>query len=70
MSNIDPTDPRIQLEVIRERLRFSEEKFQQHEQLLAQAYKDLGQKDAELKQIREDRDDLRIKWEVVSGQSF
>jgi cation transport ATPase len=65
MSSSDPTDLRIQLEVIRERLKYAEEKSRQQEQMLTQAYKDLGQKEAELKQIRSEREDLRVKWEVL-----
>lgn len=65
MGNSDPTDLRIQLEVIRERLKYAEEKSRQQEQMLTQAYKDLGQKEAELKQIRSEREDLKIKWEVL-----
>ncbi len=33
--------------------------------MLTQAYKDLGQKEAELKQLRLEREDLRVKWEVL-----
>lgn len=65
MSNVDPAKSKIQLEVLKERLKYSEEKNRQQEQVLAQAYKDLGQKEAELKQIRVEHDDLRIKWEVL-----
>jgi len=65
MSNSDPTDLKIQLEVIRERLKYAEEKSRQQEQMLAQAYKNVGQKEAELQQIRSEREDLKIKWEVL-----
>ncbi len=65
MSNIDPTESKIQLEVLKERIKYSDEKFFQQEQILVQAYKDLGQKEAELKQIRDQHHDLRIKWEVL-----
>ena len=65
MSNMDPTDLRVQLEVCRERLKYSEEKVRQQEKILIRVYKDLDQKEAELKQIRIEREDLRIKWEVL-----
>ncbi len=61
MSNSDPVELRIQLEVIRERLKYAEEKSRQQEQMLTQAYKGVGQKEAELKQIRP---------VVIHGQPF
>ena len=65
MSNIDPTRFKIQLEVQKEKLKNADQRFRHQEQLLAKAYKDLGQKEAELEQIKSERDDLRIKWEVL-----
>jgi hypothetical protein len=65
MSNFDPTDPRVQLEIIRERLHYSEEKVREHELLLAQTNRDLGQKNAELKITEEERNDFKLKWEIL-----
>ncbi len=65
MSNIDPIRFKIQLEVQKEKLKNAEQRFRHQEQILAKAYKDLGQKEAELEQARSERDDLRIKWEVL-----
>ncbi|HEY1348992.1 MAG TPA: hypothetical protein VGF67_05135 [Ktedonobacteraceae bacterium] len=65
MRNVDPAKSKIQLEILKERLKYSEEKFHQQEQALAQAYKNLGQKEAELKQVSVEKEDLRIKWEVL-----
>lgn len=65
ISNFDSTDPRVQLEVFRERLRHLEERVHQQERDLAQAYTNLGRRETELIRIRDERDDLKIKWEVA-----
>ena len=67
VSSTDPSDPGIQLEVLRERLKNSEEKIRQLEGDLAQVYIDLGRKETELKQIRDDRDDLKIELAVAKS---
>ncbi|MBV9688835.1 MAG: hypothetical protein JO202_03890 [Ktedonobacteraceae bacterium] len=61
----DPTGSKIQLEVLRERQRHSEDRIRQLEQELAQAYTNLGRKEQELEQIRDERTDLNTKWEVL-----
>src|SRR5260370_13200652 len=65
ISSFDPTDPRVQVEVLRERLKNSEERVRQQETEVAQAYTNLGRKESELQRIRDERDDLKIKWEVA-----
>ena len=65
MSNIDPIESKIQLEVMKERLKYAEEKITQLEVVIAQTNRDLGKKDADIEQLRDDRDSLRIKWEVL-----
>lgn len=67
INSVDPTDPSVQLEVLRERLKNSEEKIRQLEGDLAQVYIDLGRKETELKQTRDDRDDLKIKLAVTES---
>ncbi len=67
MSSIDPTDPGVQLEVLRERLKNSEEKIRRLEGDLARVYIDLGRKETELKQTRDDRDDLKIRLAVAES---
>jgi len=61
----DPIESKIQLELLRERQRHSEDRIRRLEQELAQAYTNLGRKEKELEQIKEDRADLKIKWEVL-----
>lgn len=65
VSSFDPTDPRIELELTRERLKNSEERNRQLEENVKQAFFDLGRKDTELQRIRDERDDVKIKWEVA-----
>lgn len=72
ISGFDPLDPRVQLEVLRERLKNTDERVRQHEKDLAQVYNNLVRKESELIQIRDERDDLRMKWEVIkiSDQNY
>jgi hypothetical protein len=65
ISGFDPLNPRVHLEVLRERLKNTEERVRQQEKDLAQVYTNLGRKETELIRIRDERDDLKIKWEVV-----
>jgi len=65
MSGFDPLDSKVELEVLRERLKNTEERVRQQEKEFAQVYTNLGRKETELIRIRDERDDLRIKWEVV-----
>jgi hypothetical protein len=63
----DPTDPRFELVQLRERLRYAEERVRQLEDGLKQVYVDLGRKEDQLQRIREERDDLKVKWEVAKA---
>ena len=65
ISGFDPTDPRVQLELARERLKHSEVTIHQLEKTLAQAYANLGRKETEFNQLRDEREDLRLKWELA-----
>lgn len=65
ISGFDPTDPRVQLEILREKLKNSEAIVQQLEKTLAQAYANLGRKEAEANQLKDERDDLKLKWELT-----
>lgn len=67
ISNIDPSDPVVQLEVLRERLKFGDEKIRQLEGEVTQLRSDLVRKETELKQIRDDRDELKIKLAVAES---
>jgi hypothetical protein len=64
ISGFDPTDPRVQLELVTRDLRHEEEKVRQLEAALAQAYANLGRKEAEVNQLRVEREDLKLKWEL------
>ena len=55
VNDSDPTGARIQLELCWERQRHSEDRISRLELELAQAYTNLGRKDKELEQIKEDR---------------
>jgi hypothetical protein len=61
----DPTGSKIQLEILRERQKHSEERIRQLEQQLAQAYTNTGRKEKELEQVKEECADLKTKWEVL-----
>jgi hypothetical protein len=61
----DPFESKIQVEVLRERQRHSEDKIRQLEQELAQAYTDLRRKEKELEQIKEERTDLYTEREAL-----
>ncbi len=65
ISGFDPTDPRVQLEIMRERLNNSEVTIRQLEGTLAQAYANLGRKETEINQLRDEREDLKLKWELA-----
>jgi len=65
VNDSDPAEIKIQLELCRERQRYSEDGNRRLEQELAQVYTNLGRKEKELEQIKEDRTDLKIKWEVL-----
>lgn len=59
------TESIIQLEVLKERHKHFEDRIREQEKDLTQAYTDLGRKEAELEQIKDERDALKIKWEVM-----
>lgn len=65
ISGFDPTDPRVQLELVREKLKNSEATIYQLEKTLAQAYANLSRKESEANQLRDEREDLRLKWELA-----
>src|SRR5437879_8664600 len=65
INNFDADDPRIQLEVMKERLKFSEEKIHQQEQALEKAYVNLGRQDTNLKRTVEERNELKVELEVT-----
>lgn len=65
ISGFDPTDPRVQLELVRRDLRHEEEKIQKLEATLAQVHALLSRKEAEINHLREERDDLKLKWELT-----
>jgi len=65
ISGFDPTDPRVQLELVTRDLRHAEEKIRQLEATLAQAYANLGRKETEINQLRDEREDLKLKWELA-----
>jgi hypothetical protein len=65
--SFDPTDPRVELEIFRERLKNSEERNRQLEENLKQLYTDLGRKEEELRRIREEREELKLKWELAKN---
>ena len=65
ISGFDPTDPRVQLEIVREQLKHSEVTIYQIEKTLAQAYANLGRKEAGVNQLRDEREDLKLKWELA-----
>lgn len=64
ISGFDPTDPRVQLELARRDLTHADEKIHQLETTLAQAHTLLSKREAENIQIRDERDDLKLKWEM------
>jgi regulator of replication initiation timing len=61
----DPIGSKIQLEILRERQRHSDDKIRQLEQELAQAYTNIGHKEKELEQVKEERANLNVKLEVL-----
>ncbi|MEO8957049.1 MAG: hypothetical protein ABI396_05170 [Ktedonobacteraceae bacterium] len=65
MSNIDPFDPLIQLEVTKVLLKTSQEKVTQLEQVIGEANRNLGERDRDLRRITDKHSDLRIKWEIL-----
>src|SRR5712692_1242339 len=65
VTDSDLAEPKVQVEVLKERQRHLEERIRHEEQELAKGYVDLGRRERELEQVRGDRDDLRIKCEVV-----
>lgn len=65
INNFDADDPRIQLEVMKERLKFSEEKIHQQEQALEKVYVNLGRQDTNLKRTVEERNELKVELEVT-----
>ncbi len=65
ISGFDPTDPRVQLELVTRDLRHAEETILQLQTTLAQAYANLGRKEVEVNQLRDEREDLKLKWELA-----
>jgi hypothetical protein len=60
VGSFDPINPREELAGLRERVLQLEER-------LKQAYIDLSHKEVELRQIRKERDDLKVKLEVAKN---
>src|SRR5438874_3838179 len=63
----DPTESKVQLEVLRERQRHLEGRIRQLEQELAQAYINLGRREKELEQTKEEFGILRTESEVLKN---
>ena len=61
VSSFDPTDPRLELVQLREKLKNADERNRQLEGDLKRVYIELGRKDEELRRIREERDDLKVE---------
>jgi chromosome segregation ATPase len=61
----DPVGSKIQLEILRERQKHSEDRIRQMGQELSQAYTNLGRKEKELEQAKQEHTKLNIKWEVL-----
>lgn len=66
--NVDPTKSKVQLEKQRERIKSLESQNKQQEQSLLEALNKLHQKDIALDIMRNERDDLRIKWAVMEAE--
>jgi hypothetical protein len=66
--NIDPIRSKIQLEVLRERIKYLETRNKQQEKDLLEARDSLRRQDIDLGTMRDERDDLRIKWEVMRSE--
>lgn len=67
ISGFDSTDPRVQLELVRRDLKYAEEKIRQLEATLAQVQALLSKKEAEVNQFRDERNDLKLKWELAKS---
>lgn len=66
ISDSDPTDdPRVQLALVTRDLRHAEERIRQLEGTLAQAYTNLGRKETEFNQLKDECEDLRLKLELA-----
>jgi hypothetical protein len=65
MTGFDPTEPRVQLEVVREKLNNSEIEIRRLEGSLAQAYTNLGRKESELNQLRDSLGWVMIATAVI-----
>ncbi len=65
ISGFDPTDPRVQLELANERLKYADERIRQLEGTLAQVYTNLSRKEIEINQLKDEREDLKLKWELA-----
>lgn len=63
--DFDLDDPRVQLEVTKERLKYAEEKFFQQGQALEKALLSLGRLETDLKRTIEERNDLKTELEVT-----
>ena len=61
ISGFDPTDPRAQLELANERLKYAEEKIRQLEETIKQAKLNWTSKERESNELRDERDDLKLK---------
>src|SRR5579859_7773129 len=67
-NNVDPIKLKIQLEVLRERIKYLEIKNKEQETNLIEARDGLHLQDVDLGKMRDERDDLRIKWEVMKAE--
>jgi chromosome segregation ATPase len=65
VSNFDPIDPKVELEVLRERLKHAEEKIRQLEEKLQQAYTDLGRKEVELQRLLTSSSPNSLGWVMI-----
>ncbi len=61
----DSTESRIQLEILRERQKHFEDRVHRLEHELVQVYTDLGGKEKALELLKEEREDLKVKLEVL-----
>jgi ubiquinone biosynthesis protein COQ9 len=65
INGFDPTDPRVQLEILREKFKNAESTIQRLEKVLEQAHANLARKEAEASHLRNERDGLKLKWELA-----
>jgi hypothetical protein len=67
VNDLDPIGSKIQLEICRENLKHSEDKIRQIEQELTQVNRNLGRKEKELEQVKEERTDFKTRWRLLQN---